>query len=87
MTQPSIEPVARLLAEKLEDRGDMRPLGDADSLFLSGRLDSMTVVEVMMLLEAEYAIDLADADFDIGKVDTLGDLKALVARSGQAPTK
>lgn len=70
--------VARLLGEKLADRGDTRPLAEDDSLFLAGRLDSMAAIEVMMLLETTFGIDLADADFDIAKVDTLRDLRSLV---------
>lgn len=70
--------IRRLLAEKLVDRGDTRPLSDDDSLFAAGRLDSMAALEVMMLLESTYGIDLADADFDVSRIDTLRELRALV---------
>lgn len=73
----SFEPVQRLIAEKLADRGDTAPVAETDSLFLTGRLDSMAAIEIIMLLETEYGLDLADADFDISRVDTLRDLRSL----------
>ena len=63
----------------LAERGHASPLGDHDSLFVSGRLDSLAATQVLMLLESEYGVDLADADFDISKLDTVADLEALVA--------
>lgn len=78
MEDRSFEAVTRLVEEKLADRGDTRPLRETDSLFMAGRLDSMAAVEIMLLLEADYGIDLADADFDISRIDTLRDLRTLV---------
>lgn len=79
MTDVAIEPIRRLLADKLVARGDTRPLRDDDSLFFSGRLDSLAATEVMLMLEAEFDIDLADADFDVSRLDTINELKALLA--------
>jgi len=42
-------------------------------------LDSLAATELMMTLETDYGIDLADADFDITQLDTIEDLEALVA--------
>jgi acyl carrier protein len=75
----SIEPLRSLVVEKLAARGDARPFSDRDSLFFSGRLDSLAATEIMMLLESEYGIDLADADFDVTRLDTIDDLKSLVS--------
>lgn len=71
-----------MIMSKLAERGHP-PVGDHDSLFTSGRLDSMAAVDVMMVLEGTYGLDLSDADFDIAKLDTLADLDALVARLRQ----
>ncbi|MGE0503502.1 MAG: acyl carrier protein [Rhizobiaceae bacterium] len=78
MDGTSIEPLRNLVVEKLAARGDLRPFGDGDSLFFSGRLDSLAATEIMFLLESEYGIDLADADFDVTRLDTMDDLKVLV---------
>lgn len=74
--------VRDLITSKLAERGHP-PVGDHESLFTSGILDSMAAVEVMMMLEGTYGLDLSDADFDIAKLDTLGDLDALVAKLRQ----
>ena len=42
-------------------------------------LDSLAATELMMALENDFGINLADADFDISKLDTIGDLEALVS--------
>lgn len=65
----------RLLASK----GVAGPVADTDSLFVSGRLDSLAATEVLLMLESDFGIDLADADFDIYRLDTIADLEELVA--------
>jgi acyl carrier protein len=77
MSDSSNSPLTRLVVELLAERGDHAPVTGADSLFLSGRLDSLAATQVMMMLETEYGIDLADADFDITRLDTLDELRLL----------
>ena len=62
----------------LADRGVSDPVSDTDSLFISGRLDSLAATEVMMLLETEFDLDLADPDFDMSRLDTIADMTQLV---------
>lgn len=71
------------IKSKLAERGQAL-VGDHDSLFTSGRLDSLAAVEVMMILEGTLGLDLSDADFDIAKLDTLAELDALVASLNKA---
>lgn len=59
-------------------------VGDHEPLFSSGRLDSLAATEVLVLLEAEYGVDLADENFDILQIDTLGDLERLVSSKDAA---
>jgi len=67
-----------IISSLLRDRG--QPMaGDQDPLFTSGRLDSLAAVEIMVILEKEFGIDLADADFDISRLDTIADLEKLTA--------
>jgi acyl carrier protein len=63
----------------LADRGHPGPVDDHESLFFSGKLDSLAATEVLLLLERDFGIDLADADFDITQLDTLAQIEALVA--------
>jgi len=64
----------RLLAQK----GDRRPFGDSDSLLLSGRLQSVDAVEVVLFLEEQWGIDFAEIGFDETKIDTVDAIDALV---------
>lgn len=80
MTQPS--PIREAVAAMLAHRGISEMPGDRDSLFVSGKLDSLAATQLLLLLESEYDVDLSDADFDISRLDTIGDLEALVAGRG-----
>ncbi|WP_169054447.1 phosphopantetheine-binding protein [Nitratireductor sp. XY-223] len=62
----------------LAARGIDGPVSDTDSLFISGRLDSLAATEVMMMLESDFNLDLADPDFDMSRLDTIADLTRLV---------
>ncbi len=50
--------IQRLLA----DKGDREPLSETDSLVLSGRLDSVDILQIVVFLESNYGIDFADQD-------------------------
>nr|WP_052232314.1 phosphopantetheine-binding protein [Methylobacterium sp. ZNC0032] len=67
----------RTVVALLAEAGHAGPIGDSESLFLSGRLDSLAAAEILALLERDYGLDLADADFDITGIDTLARLEAL----------
>lgn len=54
-------------------------IGNDEPLFTSGRLDSLAAVELMMVLERDFGVDLSDPDFDVSRLDTLNDLEAFVA--------
>lgn len=69
-----------VVTEMLSERGKRTDITANDPIFTSGLLDSLAATELMMRLETDYGIDLADADFDIAQLDTIGDLEALVSR-------
>ncbi|KPF66540.1 hypothetical protein IP69_14595 [Bosea sp. AAP35] len=71
--------IRSLILGMLAERGHAGPVGDHDSLFFSGKLDSLAATEVMMALERDFGIDLADADFDVTQLDTLAQIEALAA--------
>ena len=68
----------RLLAQK----GDQRPFGDSDSLLLSGRLQSVDAVELVVFLEEQWGIDFAEIGFDETQIDTVDAIDALVQNAG-----
>ena len=71
--------IHQAIADLLKERGQDSAIGPQDALFTSGRLDSLAAVEVVMLLEREFGIDLADADFDISRLDTVAEIEKLAA--------
>ncbi len=62
-------------------RGSTQDLNMDEPIFTSGLLDSLAATELMMTLESDFGIDLADADFDISKLDTLAELEDLISQA------
>lgn len=73
------KPINEVVISMLAERGKPTDVSTDSPIFTSGLLDSLAATELMMALETEYGIDLADADFDISQLDTIGDLESLVA--------
>jgi acyl carrier protein len=70
--------VERLLVQK----GDQRPLGDGDSLLLSGRLQSVDAVEIVVFLEEQWAVDFTKVGFDETLIDSIDAIDTLVQQAG-----
>lgn len=66
--------VVNLLATK----GDSHPLADNDSLFLSGRLQSIDAVNIVMFLEENFAIDFSRTRFDQQQIDSINSICDLI---------
>jgi len=65
--------IERLLAKK----GDKKVFNDGDSLFLSGRLQSVDAVEVVIFLEEEWGVDFAKIGFEMSLIDSVDSILAL----------
>lgn len=81
VTVTTTEKLRAAVASLLVARGDRDPVRDDESLFTNGRLDSLAATELIMLLEQDFGLDLASADFDVSELDTIGDIADLVARA------
>jgi acyl carrier protein len=55
----------------LRQKGDRNGFADGDSLIVSGRLDSVDTLSVLLFLETEYGIDFADRGFDRDELDSV----------------
>jgi len=66
------------ISETLEKRGDLKPFADDESLFLSGRLDSLTMMNFVMFLEKTYGVDFDTIYFEVAVVDTVEAILALI---------
>jgi acyl carrier protein len=76
ITQARLE-LRAFISETLEKRGDLKPFAD-ESLFLSGRLDSFTMMNFVMFLEQTYGVDFDTVDFEVAIVDTVEAILALI---------
>ena len=64
--------------ETLKQQSDDQSLADNDSLFVSGRLDSFSMMMFVMFLEKEFGIDFAALDFDVNLIDSLNEIELFI---------
>jgi acyl carrier protein len=64
--------------ETFKQQNDDQSLADNDSLFVSGRLDSFSMMMFVMYLEKEFGIDFAAIDFDVNLIDSLSEIELLI---------
>jgi acyl carrier protein len=57
--------------------GDDGSLADGDSLLLSGRLQSIDAVEIVVFLEDKFGVDFAQIGFDKEQIDSIDAIYAL----------
>lgn len=55
----------------LAERGDPAKIEDDDSLFVSGRLDSLDMTKVVVFLEQEFGVSFAHIGFDVDLIDSV----------------
>ena len=65
------EQIRKFIAELLHKKGDSRPFQDSESLILSGRLESIDAVEIVMFLENQFRLDFAAIGFDQALIDSI----------------
>lgn len=66
------------LQQTLANHGDRDAFGDDESLFVSGRLDSFSMMNVVMYLEESFGLDFSEVEFDVELLDSLDAIVALV---------
>lgn len=69
--------IHEFVLELLTNSGDNQPLTDQDSLLLSGRLQSIDAVEIVVFLEENFGIDFVQIGFDREQIDTIDLIYAL----------
>lgn len=67
------------LQELLADYGAGPDFADDEALVTSGRLDSQAVLRMVVFLEEEFGLDLAERGFDQNDFDSLNNLVRLVS--------
>ena len=66
-----------LVKKLLAVNGDNQPVTDDESLLVSGRLQSIDAVEIVVFLEENFGIDFAEIGFDREKIDSIDAILAL----------
>jgi acyl carrier protein len=56
---------------------DLHDVSDDDSLFVSGTIDSLSLLEILSFIERESGVPIAIEDLSIEDVDTLRSLAAI----------
>ena len=68
----------KFLTAILTRKGDMEPFNDDDSLLLSGRIDSLNVLEIVGFLEKEFTFDVSELMFDQDNFDSVASILKLL---------
>jgi|APIni6443716594_1056825.scaffolds.fasta_scaffold3777660_1 acyl carrier protein len=63
--------VRDFLKGQLASRGDVAPFHDDESLLVSGRLDSLAVVGLVMFLEQTFGVDFSVTIFEASELDSV----------------
>jgi len=71
--------VREFVGSLLLRKGDTNPFTDTESLVLSGRLDSLDVLNIVVFLETQYSLDFGDRPFDQQLVDSVEEITGLIA--------
>ena len=66
------------LKSTLAKHGDHKEFTDNESLFVSGRLDSFSMMNLVMYLEEAFDLDFSDFEFDVNLVDSVNEIEVLV---------
>jgi acyl carrier protein len=80
MTQK--DTLRKFIQSLLAEYGETSHLEDDDSLVLSGLLDSLAVLRIVVFLEQEFGLDLADQGFDQHDFDSVTSIMGLVGDEG-----
>ena len=63
-----------------ENKDDTDPVGDGDSLVLSGRLSSLDVVDVLTFLEGQFGFAMDPNEFDQAKFDSVDSIVGMLEK-------
>jgi acyl carrier protein len=75
---PEKDEIRSFVQELLTRQDDRRPLADSDSLLMSGRLQSIDAVEIVLFLEERFGIDFSELGFDREQLDSIDAIAALI---------
>lgn len=66
------------IKQALKNCGDENSFADCDSLFVSGRLDSLSMMLLVTHLEKSFSIDFSKVTFEVSLIDSVNDIESFV---------
>ncbi|MBS2034957.1 hypothetical protein JST97_08210 [bacterium] len=69
--------IAEFVSSLLKQRGRPAVASGDQSLFLSGLLDSMDAMQVILFMEAEFQVDFGQTGFSLELIDSLDKMTSL----------
>jgi acyl carrier protein len=84
MSSDRTNEIRLLVNQLLRERGSPAARFDDESLFLSGKLDSSTAINLIMALETDFGVDFSRIDFDLSTIDSIATIASLVRQSRAA---
>lgn len=70
--------IRQFVRDLLASKSDGQPLSDDSSLLISGRLDSVDAVEIVVMLEEKFNINFAEIGFDQYMIDSIDSIDSLI---------
>ncbi len=78
MNASAKQQVRDFIDKALASQADRAGFTDDEALFSSGRLDSFTMMNLVMYLEQTCGIDFSSTGFDVDLVDSIAAIESLV---------
>ena len=69
------------IEEMLREHDDRAAFADDESLFKTGRLDSLSMIKLVTFLESEFEVDFGRIEFDPERLDSVAEIAAIVEES------
>lgn len=84
MSQAPKQVISSFIRDCLYAHSDQQELDDQESLFLSGRLDSLSVTKLVVFLEETFQVDFAEHPFDVAELDSVVQITEFAEQHGAA---
>lgn len=78
MNMTAKQQLREFIEKALASHGDRNGFENAESLFASGRLDSFTMMNLVIYLEQTFGVDFSNQEFDVELVDSFDAIESLV---------
>lgn len=75
---PTKEKLRNFMKELLAEYGETSDFSDDASLLISGIIDSLAVLRIVVFLEQEFGLDLSDQGFDQNDFDSVASIMRLI---------